>query len=153
MTPLHLLYGELNTEFWAGRLPPAAACVRDDTLLGGDPRTRSLVVQRRARLGKPSELIRGVFKPPLAFWPGRIQVLAGLGPKKERLVLLHEMVHVSVWMADGYQGLRPGTATPTATPDSHGPLFLAELRRLAAAGAEWAEDEVLAWPVPPFWAI
>jgi hypothetical protein len=81
---------------------------------------------RGLRAGRGHHAV-GLFRPPGPSWPAEIRVLAPLGTDEERRVLLHEMVHLALFLA--------------GHPDAgHGERFAAELERVGARrGAEPVE--------------
>lgn len=128
------LYAELNIEFWGGKLPSPHSSGR---LGSGPPAERGVVVRRVGirlfsgglRLRGSNLRASGRFTPPGQYWPARIAIVSGLPKRVERQVLLHEMIHCHLHFAGAKEA------------DAHGPLFVAELERLASLGESWAAQD------------
>jgi len=124
--PLAAQYRELNARYWQGQLPPTV------------PRGLGFV-SRAVAVYRVGMLLRngghgalGRFVPST---PARIQIVSLLTHEHERQVLLHEMVHCHLHFA-GHR-FEPG--------NYHDAPFVAELRRLAAAGESWATEQADAY--------
>jgi SprT-like family len=124
------LYDALNAIHWQGQLPAARRWSDGDgtspgVILRAYQERASLVEQRR---GTKTWGCRGCFiQPPQASTPAVIivdLVRAARHPGASRTVLLHEMIHLYLYVT---QTPQPG----------HGPAFMAELARLGARGEAW----------------
>jgi hypothetical protein len=122
---LRPLFQQFNSHFFSNRLPEYE--VRVEALIAG----KTLILFRD---GKYHRLPEGNDLHGLCLAEEqRIYIdsrCSELNDEFVREVLLHEMCHASIW--------QNASGVPS---DSHGPEFIAELRRLVAVGEAWAIDQ------------